>query len=579
MRRTLSIWSLQSLPLALFALSACAGSPDTVPDLSEVDDGAVRPALPDLAAAEDLSAPPVPRVCAPTATIKLPLPVAELSASKPFAFEVTVTDAGGPPGPHPLKVVLEQADGTPLKTLLDAASPLGAVAVGFTPAAEKALPTGALRIKAEVGCPMDTMGMSTDATATLYVVRLGATKLFVKNGDGGGRVALMYHALDHRTGNYFPIPESLATSSLAIPMGEAELDEADGTPRRFPDKPWADRETPPVDGTGAVLETGHTLPVSLKLGTRPDLEFVIGKTARGSGKPQATGLVTSGLPPIRLVVDGIAGSDTALVSEGGKATVRLDPTPVPAIDRVDKTIAWHFETPDAAGQYQRITGGEQSVMLRFYGVLGNEQGTMSPDLPWVAVVDEATAKIAGGVTDAAKARALLVQHVYEDSALTYDRKSGASKYTRYSGSGGWSVGTFSLGEYLKRSRGKVVNCSDCASILSTYANMIGAKLHYAIIGWNFKLNPILGIGAMSFGSPFDSGRLQFSYHAVTTPDATMTVDDATLAVDGDMDPTMAPHTKRLVQELSGSDYLTRLSPTFGTGTPDYTYDDQITHAR
>ena len=86
-----------------------------------------------------------------------------------------------------------------------------------------------------------------------------------------------------------------------------------------------------------------------------------------------------------------------------------------------------------------------------------------------------------------------------------------------------------LPTWRKRSRGKVVNCSDCASILSTYTNMIGAKLHYAIIGWNFKLNPILGIGAMMFGSPFDSGRLGFSYHAVTTPDATMTIDDATLA--------------------------------------------------
>ena len=90
--------------------------------------------------------------------------------------------------------------------------------------------------------------------------------------------------------------------------------------------------------------------------------------------------------------------------------------------------------------------------------------------------------------------------------------------------------------------------------------MIGAKLNYAIIGSNFKLNPILGIGVVTFGSPFDSGRLSFSYHAVTTADATMTINDATLALDGDSD-------------------LTRLSPTYGTGTPVYQYPDQVTHAR
>ena len=85
---------------------------------------------------------------------------------------------------------------------------------------------------------------------------------------------------------------------------------------------------------------------------------------------------------------------------------------------------------------------------------------------------------------------------------------------------------------------------------------------------------------MMFGSPFDNERLSFSYHAVTSPDSTMTVDDATLAVDGDADPTMAPHSKMLVQHLTGSDYMSRLSPTtMGTGTPLYQYKDQVTHAR
>jgi hypothetical protein len=421
--------------------------------------------------------------------------------------------------------------------------------------------------------------MTATASADLTLLRLGATQIQIKDGDGGGRVPLLYHAVAKRSGNYFPVPATLPTSSLRVPAMEADLDLPDGKPRPWPDKPWADLASPPVDAMGAVIETGSTLPVSLVVDTKPDVVFTIGKTAAAMTGTQATGLATAGLPAIRLVVDGVAGSDLALVREGGQATVRLTTTPVPNIHRFEPDLRWHFEWKRPDGSYARIADTDQTVKLRFYGVLGNEQGTMSPNLPWVAVVDEATQAIAGAARDAAGARTLLVEYVYEKMSLTYDRRSGASAYTRYSGLTGWESASFSLGEFLKRSRGRVINCSDCASILSTYTNMLGAKLHYAIIGWNFKLNPILGIGAMMFGSPFDSGRLGFSYHAVTTPDATMTIDDATLAVDGDMDPTMAPHKKLLVQDLTGADYLLRLSPTAGTTTPRYQHKDQITNAR
>ncbi len=554
-------------------LGACSdpGEPDGAPAAADLAAPPAPPEVPDLAM--------VSVACNPSAKLDLPLPVAELRSSAPLPFAVVLGDSGGEKGPHPLRVTLAKADGTLIATLMDAPAPLGMVPLQFTPATQKDLSTGLVRLKAEVGCPSQTPGESKSATAALYLVRLGATRIGVKDGDGGGRVPLMYHALGHRADNYFPIPATMAASSLAAATGESDLDQPDGTPRLFPDKPWADLETPPVDpGSGAVSQSGYTIPVSLLLGTRPDLVFTMGKTAQGLAALQPTGLAADGRPPIRLVVDGTPGSDDALVTEGGEATVRLAASPVAAIARVDQAVAWHFEAKTEGGSYVRIPGSEQSVTLRFYGVLGNEQGTAAPDLPWVAVVDEATVRIAGKASDAAAARAILVQYVNEEMGLTYDRKSGASHYTKYAG-GGWASATFSLAAFLERSRGKIVNCSDCASILSTYANMIGAKLHYAIIGWNFMLNPIQGIGAMSFGSPFDSGRYSFSYHSVTTPDEALTIDDATLAVDGDGDPKVAPQTRKLVQDLTGDDYLTRLSPTFTTGTPIYQYKDQLTHAR
>lgn len=563
-----SLVSASLVSLALGALAACSG-PAELP--AESFDLAMAPTA-------DLGQPTATPGCRPGAVIHLQLPLAELRSTTPLPIEVMVADSASATAPHPVKVTLEKPDGTLIATLLDTAAPLGALPVPFTPSTRKDLPTGALRLRAEVGCPAAAPGEPARATATLYLLRLGATQLVVQDGEGGGRVPLMYHALDHLDANYFPIPETMAASSVALPPGEAELDQPDGKPRPFPAEPWADLATPPLDASGMVSQTGYTIPVSLKLGTRPELVFTIGKTAQGRAAVQPTGLGADGLPPIRLVVEGTAGSDTALVTEGGTARVQLATSPVPTIARVDQSLAWHFEFKDSGGSYVPIPGAEQHTTLRFYGVLGNDQGTAAPDLPWVAVVDEVTTRIAGKATDAPGARAVLVQYVYEEMGLTYDRKSGASHYSKYAG-GGWTSASFSLAAFLTRARGKIVNCTDCASILSTYANMIGAKLHYAIIGWNFKLNPILGIGAMSFGSPFDSGRFSFSYHAVTTPDEALTIDDATLAVDGDSDPTAAPQTRRLVQDLTGEDYLTRLSSTFGTGTPVYQYNDQLTHAR
>lgn len=579
MQRTLSIFSL---PFFFGAMTACSGTVDLPTEQPTNDTGAPPPGDSGTDVEGTDTAPPPPKTtCVATAAITVGnSAVGEIRSSAPLPIEVTIGDTGGATAdPHPVKVVILK-DGAPVKTLVDAPKPLGKLSFDFIPSAEKDLATGAYQIKADVGCPASATDMKPGtAQATMYLVRLGATKIAIKDGEGGGRVPLMYHSLAHASLNYFPIPDTMGGSSLDMPVGEPELDKKDGTARAFPSAPWSDLDSPPFDGTGAVIETGNTIPVSLKTGTKPDLVFTIGKTAKSLVGSQPTGLAAAGLPQIRLVVDGITGTDTALVTEGGEATVRLATSPVPSIDRVDLPVKWHFEVKGTDGTYKPIVGGEQSVTLRFYGVLGNDQGTASPDLPWVAVVDEATKKIAGTANDAPKARSILVQHIYEEVGLAYDRKSGASAYTNYVGSPSWSAARFYLSDFMKRARGKIVNCTDCASILSTYANMIGAKLHYSIIGWSFKLNPIMGIGSTTFGSPFDSGGMGFSYHAVTTPDSTATIDDATLAVDGDSDPKVAPYTKLLVQNLTGSDYLTRLSPTYGTGTPIYQYTDQQTKVR
>ena len=270
------------------------------------------------------------------------------------------------------------------------------------------------------------------------------------------------------------------------------------------------------------------------------------------------------------MLEGVPASETPL--SDAPITLRLEKSPVDGVNRYELTLKWSFEAKGDDG-WKPIPGATQEAKIKLYGVLGNEIGTAAPNLPWVEVVDAATAKIAGATKEAAEVRKILVQYVYEEMTLKYDRRSGASAYTSYPS--GYVSARFDLTSFLKRSRGNIVNCTDCASILSSFSNMIGASLHYSIIGFSFSLNPIMGIGATTYGSPFESGRMAFNYHAVTTHDASKTINDATLALDGDSDPTVAPQTKLLVQNISGSDYLKRLSP----GVPEYKYADQITTVR
>ncbi|HRI54184.1 MAG TPA: hypothetical protein PLW65_28785, partial [Pseudomonadota bacterium] len=118
----------------LGALAACSG-PAELP--AESLDLAAAPTA-------DLGLPIVTSGCRPGAVLHLPLPLGELRSTTPLPIEVMVTDSAGATAAHPVKVTLEKPDGTLIATLVDAAAPLGALPVSFTPAAHKDLPTGAL---------------------------------------------------------------------------------------------------------------------------------------------------------------------------------------------------------------------------------------------------------------------------------------------------------------------------------------------------------------------------------------------------------------------------------------------------
>ena len=167
--------------------------------------------------------------------------------------------------------------------------------------------------------------------------------------------------------------------------------------------------------------------------------------------------------------------------------------------------------------------------------------------PWVEVLDIAC-EWANGAHDAIEAATMITKAVNDlgGRTLTYDAYVGGPHYTVL------GVPRFLCEAFIDRLRGgpgagPLVNCSDCATIVSTFANILGCDLWQSKMGLVaplFSLNPILGIGLNTF-STLQGG---FGFHEVAwTGDCGEldTVYDACLQTDSDGDPTTEPHVAAL----------------------------------
>ncbi len=200
----------------------------------------------------------------------------------------------------------------------------------------------------------------------------------------------------------------------------------------------------------------------------------------------------------------------------------------------------------------------------------------SPTAPWVAQ-PLASADVlwtdllryacdwARGAQNANEAAAAVTRAVYALGAgtVTYDCPGG--------GSSNYSWGAFDLSAFLDRLNGGVgngvyVNCSDCATFVSTVANALGADLWQSRMGYGFALNPLLAIGSNVWQTACGWG--SFSYHEVAWKGActaTERIYDACLQVDNDSNPAAPPQSPLLPQDMrfgnaGDGDYRDKLSP-------------------
>jgi hypothetical protein len=173
--------------------------------------------------------------------------------------------------------------------------------------------------------------------------------------------------------------------------------------------------------------------------------------------------------------------------------------------------------------------------------------TANTQLPWIDVLDYAC-RWAAGRSDRDSAAAAVTSAVngLGPALIEYDCPGGGG--THY----GW--GAFDCTAFLDRlsggaGNGRYVNCTDCATFVSTFANILGCDLWQSQMGWDFGLNPIQAIGAGAWYPGCPGWLLPgFTYHEVAWKGACLEGDrlfDACLDVDGDADPTAAPHSALL----------------------------------
>lgn len=208
------------------------------------------------------------------------------------------------------------------------------------------------------------------------------------------------------------------------------------------------------------------------------------------------------------------------------------------VRRQDITWTWSYRVPEGSWQPMATTAHRVYVVLDTPSLPWRPEPNGGTQQPWTDVLDLAC-QWAGGATTPGDAAAAITTRVNGSLGLTYDTDSGTSVYTSDDGYGQVFSCTAFLNELGNRpgGQGKKVNCTDCASIVTAFANVLGCNLKAFVMGsgsrTGFGCNKIQAIGHQDWAYPFANHA--FAYHEVAWDGKGCFDDplyDACLKVDG-----------------------------------------------
>jgi hypothetical protein len=156
---------------------------------------------------------------------------------------------------------------------------------------------------------------------------------------------------------------------------------------------------------------------------------------------------------------------------------------------------WQFEIKSSWTTFQH-------TQHRIYAVQGNPKDPWDKELPWTDVL-EVACRWAIGEKESDEIAAAITREVYGlgKGLVTYDRTPT------------YAHARFDCTAFLQLLAGspiapQVVNCDDCATIVSTFANILGCDLSQSGMGLIFGTKPIVLIGRSNSSTP------TFKRHAV-----------------------------------------------------------------
>lgn len=170
----------------------------------------------------------------------------------------------------------------------------------------------------------------------------------------------------------------------------------------------------------------------------------------------------------------------------------------------DITWRWQFSAQSAWTDFQ-------TTRHRMYTVVARPSEPWEPKSrdslnihqPWTEVLEYACRWGAGGTSDLDTAAKSITNGFFKQ----------ASKVAKYKKGGSYAFSKFKCTNFLRLLSGDpgvshTINCDDCATAVSTFANILGCQLFQSSLGFSFSTFPVLLVGADKFKAK------GFRYHAV-----------------------------------------------------------------
>src|SRR5579883_2753592 len=213
------------------------------------------------------------------------------------------------------------------------------------------------------------------------------------------------------------------------------------------------------------------------------------------------------------------------------------------VARHDDSLRWQYRLPDGE-QWRDFAMTRHRIYVGLSAPTSPwtiDPSAGQPELPSADVLDWAC-QWAEGATSASDLGEFIARALYELGRSAKGPRPHYAETAHYSGGGDNYF--FDCSKFLdflsgSRSNSAVMNCSDCASVVSTFANILGSQFWQARLGPVLRTNPILPIGQST------TIKTEFTFHEVAwggNAQASDPVWDGCLMIDGDSAPAEEPFT-------------------------------------